>query len=448
VTQLAERIWSKLLGQHSSSSPLHVLVAFSGGLDSTVLLHAIAHGARAHCARLRAMHINHQLHERAPAWETHCAEAARELEIDFCSRFIRIVDRPQEGIEAAARRERYEAFRDVLEPDEVLVTAHHADDQFETVLLALLRGSGVDGLAAMPALQRFGLGWHARPMLDCTRDEIAQWATENSLRWIDDPSNVNSRFDRNYLRHEVLPRLRARWPSAAHSAVRTAAHLGEAAELLESVAAHDLAAASVAGCLKVSALESLTASRRRNLLRYWLHTHDVRAPSTRKLAALEHDMIAAESDRSPCVDWDDIEVRRHRGLLYCARRVPSVPIESEWSWRARPVDVGSGLLRAEIAHGRGLSRAKLADRLQVKPRIGGEMLRLPGHTHRRELKKLLQETNVLPWWRDRVPLIFSAETLVAVADMWVNADFAAAPEEEGVQIVWEGRPPLEAVLAD
>ena len=446
---LSERVWSTLLEQNSSHSSLQILVAFSGGLDSTVLLHTLAADARKHDARVRAIHVDHQLHAQSADWERHCATVAQTLGVEFESRRVRIADRPEEGIESAARRARYEALCEALRPDEILVTAHHADDQLETVLLALMRGSGVDGLAAMPRVQRFGIGWHIRPLLECTRDEIESWATAHALQWIDDPSNVNSRFDRNYLRGEVMPRLRTRWPSAAHSAVRTASHLGEAAKLLEGLAQEDLAGAAVARCLKVEALRMLAPARRRNLLRYWLASQGVRAPSTRKLAVLEHDMLMASEERSPCVDWDDVEVRRHRGLLYCGPKLSVCRDRIErWPWATEVLERASGLLRAEIAHGQGLARGRLASELQIRSRKGGEVLRLPGHAHRRPLKKLLQEADVLPWWREHVPLIFSGDDLVAVADLWINADFAASREEEGVRIVWEHRPAIEAVVAD
>lgn len=419
-----------------------VLVAFSGGLDSAVLLHALAESDR----RVRAVHINHQLHPDAGHWLAHCERIARELRIEFSAPLVRVPPNPAEGVESAARRVRYEALRAMLRVDEALLTAHHADDQLETVLLALLRGSGVDGLAAMPRCQRFGTGWHVRPLLGFTRDELSDWARERNLKWLDDPSNDSTRFDRNYLRAVVVPRLRERWPSAARAAVRTAGHLGEAAQLLDDMAARDGVAANVGRCLDVAELAALAPARRRNLLRYWLDSRGARAPSTRKLAALEHDMLAADDDRTPCVDWDEVEVRRHRGLLYCMPRIPH-KIESgvEWSW-TEPLALagGSGLLRAEIAHGRGLARAKLPQKLTIGARTGGEWLRLPGHRHRRQLKKLLQEANVLPWWRDRLPLLFAGDALVAVADLWINAEFAASVGDEGVRIVWDERPPIEA----
>jgi len=419
-----------------------LLIAFSGGLDSTVLLHALAHPPR---GRVRAVHVNHGLHPEAGAWQRHCERVARALEVEFHARTVTVPADADQGVESAARGVRYDALRALLAPGETLLTAHHADDQLETVLLALMRGSGVDGLASMPRCRRFGEGWHARPLLEFTRDELVQWARAQGLAWLDDPSNDSARFDRNYLRHAVIPALRTRWPAAAHAASRSASHFATASALLDGVAAHDLASAAVGACLKVSALRLLDAARRRNLLRYWLKSCGARSPSTRKLAALEHDMLHADPDRLPCVHWDDVEVRRHRDLLYCMRSLPHSPVELEWPWRSPLVLAGiPGVLHAQIAHGRGLRRAALPDRLHVRPRTGGERLRLPGHAHRRELKKLLQEANVLPWWRERLPLIYAGDTLIAVADLWIAAEYAAGADEEGVVLIWEERPRMEA----
>lgn len=448
-----ENLWTTLEQLLPSAATGELLVAFSGGLDSTVLLHALTARtpflvAEARRARVRAVHVNHQLHPAAAAWQEHCDRVAREWGVPFATRTVTIPTAAAEGIESAARTARYEALRSMLRPGETLVTAHHADDQLETVLLALMRGSGVDGLAAMPVCRRFGTGWHLRPLLEYTRDALTQWASEQGLSWLDDPSNDSTRFDRNFLRAAVVPRLRERWPSAARAVVRSAAHLGEAASLLDEVAARDFSSATLGQCLKVAVLRALDPPRRRNLLRYWLAACGARAPSTRKLAALEHDMLAAEEDRSPCVDWDEIEVRRHRGLMYCIKRMPTDAAAGlDWSWNS-PLQLGerSGLLRAEIAHGDGIARSKLPDRVHIATRQGGETLRLRGHAHHRSLKNLLQEANVLPWWRDRLPLVYVDGELAAVADLWVNAEFAAEDREEGVRIVWEHRPQIEGVV--
>jgi tRNA(Ile)-lysidine synthase len=317
----------------------------------------------------------------------------------------------------------------MLGPAEVLLTAHHADDQLETVLLNLVRGAGVRGLAAMPVLQRFGRGLHARPLLDLDREALHAWARAQSLAWIEDASNANERFDRNYLRQTVVPLLRARWPSIAHAAARSARHLGEAAKLLDAVAEEDLRTVAADQCLDLSKLESLTSIRRRNVLRSWLRHHGARAPSTRKLASIEHDILHAAYDRTPAIECDGLTIRRHRARLYCTPPLPAVPAESlTWSPEI-PLELpGLGRLIA-TRHERG-------DRTWiVRFREGGETL--ARNAHHQRLKKLLQELDVLPWWRGLLPLIYENDELLAVGDLWSRADARVA-------IQWENRPGLLA----
>lgn len=421
-------------------------IALSGGLDSTVLLHALAIGQRRYA--LRAIHVDHQLHPDSGRWRDHCAQIAQAAGVPFVSEQVAVSVNAGSGVEAAARTARYAALKRRLGPRETLLTAQHADDQLETVLLALLRGAGVNGLAAMPVCQAFGGGWHVRPLLPFTRVQLEAWAREEKLTWLEDPANDNPRFSRNYLRHEIIPALRKRWPDAANSARRSAAHLGEAGELLASLAVADLAGAAVGSCLRVDALARLEPARRRNVLRYWLRTLGARAPSTQKLAALEHDMLSAQDDRSPWVTWDDFEVRRHRGLLYGHQQlICFAAADSTLEWDLREsllLPAGLGQLRTENTAGLGLARERLPETLRVSFRRGGESLQLAGHAHRRELKKLLQESDILPWWRERIPLLYAERRLVAVGDLWIADQFAARTDEPGMRVVWDGRPAMEA----
>lgn len=413
-------------------------IALSGGLDSTVLLHALANIVREQPGvfALRAAHIDHQLQSQSAHWREQCERLAAARGIEFVHRTVCVTASQSMGIEAAARAARYDALRSLLLPGEVLLTAHHADDQLETVLLALTRGAGVSGLAAMPVCQPFGPGWHLRPLLAFSRSELEQWARQQGLSWIDDPSNDDRHFSRNYLRHQVIPLLRQRWPGIERSVVRSASHLAEAGGLLDGLARQDLAAAAVGECLQVAALAALDAARRHNLLRYWLRIRGARLPSTRKLLALEHDMLRAQEDRLPCVQWDDFEVRRHRGLLYAGKQLPAMtglPEPLAWLWRnALTLPAGLGRLEMVPVHGGGLALARLPECLQVAFRSG--------QPQQRKLKKLLQEAPILPWWRDRVPLIYAAGQLVAVADLWIAGELAAGPEEPGAGILWRDRP--------
>ena len=422
-------------------------MGLSGGRDSTALLHAMALIVSEYPQfQLRAVHIDHQLQAASATWSAHCERACADLGVPFAME--RVVPDPQfpEGVEAAARAVRYEALRGQLRPGETLLTAHHADDQLETVLLALARGSGISGLSAMPEIKPFANGWHMRPMLEFSRAEVQEWADAAGLAWIDDPSNELPRFDRNYLRREVLPALQRRWPAIARSVARSATHVGEARDLLDQLAQADLLQAEVGRCVDVRVLETLSPARRGNLLRHWLASNGARMPSTRKLATLEHDILSAAADRVPRAHWDDVEVRRYGELLYCERARPALDTSwsMSWDWSA-PLSLPGKLggLHAATVQGHGLAVDRLPRQLHISWRQGGEKLRLPGRSHRSYLKNLLQEAHMLPWWRERLPLIYAGKTLVAVADLWVAAEFFT-DDTAAVRIVWEQRPELFA----
>jgi tRNA(Ile)-lysidine synthase len=428
-----------------------VCVAFSGGLDSTVLLHAMA---LLPGYQLRAAHIDHGLHADSSRWRAHCEQQARLLQVELISQSVSVEHIEDLGLEAAARAARYRALSNILRPGEYVLSAHHADDQLETVLLALMRGAGLPGLSAMPAVQPFATGWLARPLLGFTRAELDQWARAEGLTWLSDPSNDNLALDRNFLRRMIVAPMRERWPSAAHTATRSSEHLLAASRALDQLAALDANGALVGECLDVERLRVLDPERRRNLLRYWIRGRGARAPSTRKLFSIEHDMLAAGPDRIPCMGWDGWEIRRYRQLLYCEPRLPALDLQQQFEWRATQalaLPPGLGELHLEAAaHSEStaasaaLSAAKVGDLLQVRFRVGGESLQPAGDGMHRKLKKLLQSAAILPWWRDRLPLIYAQGQLVAVGDLWIAAEFMACATEPARSIVWKRRPPIES----
>jgi tRNA(Ile)-lysidine synthase len=427
-----------------------VCVAFSGGLDSTALLHAMARlraASRISGLRLRAVHVDHGLHADSSSWRVHCERQAGSLQVELISRTVRVEQIEKIGLEAAARAARYQALSQVIRAGEYLLSAHHADDQLETVLLALMRGAGLPGLSAMPAIQQFASGWLARPLLAFTRAELEEWARAERLTWLSDPSNENLSLDRNFLRHEIITPLRERWPAAAHTASRSTEHLQAASKALEQLAALDGDGALVGECLDVDRLRALDPERRRNLLRYWIRLRGARAPSTRKLSAIEHDMLAASADRIPCMGWDGWEIRRHRELLYCEPRLPDINLDQRLQWRATDLlslPSGLGELRLISSASGGLSAAKVGETLQVRFRAGGESLQPAGDDHHRKLKKLLQAAGILPWWRDRLPLIYARGQLLAVGDLWIESEFMAQEGESARTVVWEHRPRIES----
>ena len=444
LSELQSRIQDRRGGLTPIQPGAALCVAFSGGLDSTVLLHAFARlAAGDDDYRVRAVHVDHGLHADSTLWRDHCARQAQALNVEFTSIKVDVLDRAELGLEAAARDARYGAFSENLRDGEFLLSAHHADDQLETLLLALMRGAGVIGLAAMRAMEPLARGWLARPLLSFTRAELEEWARAEGLQWLTDPSNDNLALDRNFMRHRVVTSLRERWPSVARTTLRSTRHLQEAAANLEQLAELDATDAIVEQCLSVERWAALVPERRRNLLRYWIRRRGARVPSTRKLAAIEHDMLAASADRVPCMEWDGWEIRRHRGLLHCEPQRPALNAEQTLQWQttaALTLPAELGRLRIEPTQARGLSMDRLAETLTVRFRAGGESLQPVGDGMHRKLKKLLQSAAILPWWRTRLPLIYCGEQLLAVGDLWIAAEFAARDGEAAFTIVWDDKP--------
>ena len=429
-------------------------VAFSGGLDSQVLLHALAAGRERLPAPLAALHVNHNLQPDAPAWAEHCRAVCAALGVEYRVLSVQAEAKPGESPEAAARAARYRALAGAVPPGGVLLTAHHQDDQAETLLLQLLRGAGPKGLAAMPekwgqtpippAMQdvshcRKKLGsdpiFLLRPLLDVSRDELHDYARRHALTWVEDPSNARTDYDRNFLRHEILPRLRERWPSAGATLARAARHQAEAAALLEELAELDLAGQAP---LSVSTLLSLNVPRRANLLRQWLYVQGASMPSAAVLERIDRDVLHAAPDAEPLVCWGDVRLRRYRDRLY----LDDVHEEGDPSrcldWRpGHPLVLPGGQLSAVAAQGEGVAARHLPDApLQVRFRQGGEALRPAGRREHHTLKHLFQEAGVPPWERARAPLIYRGDALLAVAGYWVNAEFQARADEPGMRFMW------------
>lgn len=414
------------------------VVAYSGGCDSHVLLHALHTLAP---ARLRAIHVNHQLQPAAGAWSVHCAQVCAGLQIPLQIETIDVVRSGEESVEAAARRQRYQRLLAHVGADDVLVTAHHEDDQAETVLLQLLRGAGAHGLAAMSALQPFGTSRHARPLLGFSREVLAAYARAQNLSWIDDTSNRDEHMSRNFLRAQVLPLLETRWPAAARTIARTAAHSGDIAVMLDEIGDHDLARCVDRDTqhLSIDALRTLSAPRQRNLVRHWIRRHGFRAPSAQHLEQILQ-MARQETDSGlACVDWPEAEVHRYRDALIVRARTPAPDSGMALPWQPpQAIDVpGTGWrLRAIETTGEGVSRARLAQApVTVRLRQGGERCQLAGHAQHHQLKKLLQEAGVPPWERERLPLIYVGDELAAIGDRWLCAPFAAQTGEPGWRIV-------------
>lgn len=424
-------------------------VGYSGGLDSSVLLHALAQVRDQLGGELRAIHVNHHMQAQADAWQAHCQQVCAGLKLPLVCRGLTVVPVQGESLEALARQRRYAAYRELLRAGDMLLLAQHQDDQLETFLLQAMRGAGLRGLAAMPALAACGAGQLLRPLLDFTRVELQAWAQTQDFDWLDDPSNADTRFDRNYLRQRVLPSIRERWPAAAETVSRSARHCGEALELLLNQAAADWEQCAEAGgaSLAIAALRKLGKPRAKNLLRHWLERLNLPPPPAHKLEQVFTEMLTARADRNPCVVWEGAELRRYRQQLYAMPPLAEAPAGGQ---RLRPgieLELGPGLgsLSLQAVSGEGVSaEACPADGFVVGFRGGGEVCRPAGRAHRRPLKKWLQDFGVLPWMRERLPLIYAGEDLVAVAGLWVCAPFTAGRGEPGLRICWQSHPRLQA----
>lgn len=421
-----------------------LLVGFSGGRDSTVLLHALSQGP---VRALRSVHVNHGLQAGAGAFARHCAEMATRLGVTHGELAVTVARNGGHGLEAGARDARYQALREHLRPGEWLLTAHHGEDQLETVLLHLLRGSGMRGLAGIPRALPFGRGRLCRPLLEAPGEALEAYGQSVlkplGLSWLTDPMNGDLAYDRSYLRQAVIPPLRRRFPAVAEAVGRAAVLAGESAGLLEELARFDALEVAVGDTLSVPELAALSAPRQQNLLRWLARERGWSTPPERRLRAGLAQLLTAGSARQPVLAWSGHEIRRFRHRLHWldagVPRWDPAGTPLEWSGTA-PLSLGPGRGTLALTEGPGgLTPRVVAGGLRVVFRSGGERVRPGGDLHHRTLKYLFQARGVLPWMRAHIPLIFAGEELAAVANLW-TADWAAAPS--GWQVVWSGHAPI------
>lgn len=417
-------------------------VAFSGGLDSTVLLHSLATIRDHISASVEAIHVDHGWSEQSILWSQQCALQAETLGI-ACN-VVKVDAKPLSGEspEAAARHARYGAFASLIGEGDILLTAHHQGDQGETLLLQLFRGAGPKGLAAMPTMAPFASGDLLRPLLGFTQASLRAYAEQHALSWIDDPSNFDVGYDRNYLRHEVLPVLEERWPSLMPVLSRSASHFAESAHLLDVLAAQDLALAKGGqpGTLSIDYLRKMERARSRNLIRFWLRQQSLPLPDSARLQRIVSEVLNARQDAMPLVDWSGCEVRRYRDDLFSMSPLEAIPADYSVQWdMQQPLILPGklGQLDAVSSKGQGL-KADLCEQntLSVKFRVGGERCQPRGRQHSHSLKNLLQEQGIPPWQRDRMPLLAVEGVLAHVASLWDCEPFVTMADEAGIIVKW------------
>lgn len=409
-----------------------ICVALSGGADSVALLHALAElRASSPQLELSALHVHHGISPNADAWAAFCVARCRDLDIPIQLLRVEVDRSSREGLEAAARRVRYAAFAQV--DADWLALAQHRDDQAETLLLNLLRGSGVSGLAAMPEERPLtgGIATLARPLLSLPRAVIVDWLRARNLSWIEDESNDDVRLRRNFLRREVLPLMACSFPDPGAALARAANHLGENQLLAAEIAQEDAQVAVVDGALCLTTLARLSVSRRANLMRHWLQAHGARMPDARYLAEILRQLATSAADRAPAFRVDGLHLQATRGRLHCLPAAAAA--ESVRIWQHEPsLDWQGGQVRFAVTTGHGLSQQALAGtRLELRVRRGGEVLQPDPRRPRRALKKLLQEAGLPLWQRAMLPLLWSDDRLVWVAGIGCDAAVRAAPGEAG-----------------
>lgn len=439
----------------SSASPdSPIAIAFSGGLDSSVLLH-LAHGyAASRGIALFAFHIHHGLSPNADLWLASCEQACARLGVHFTARHVELRHRDKGGVEEAARIARYAALGELCRMHAIplLLTGHHRNDQAETVLLQLLRGSGVAGLSGMDAANTaedlLGGGTPAvgRPLLALSRQQLEAVAAQAALVYVDDESNMDPRYARNALRHHVMPALSEYFPGFQERIARAAQHAQSATRLLNVLAKSDFDDCADGDCIDLNRLRHLDADRIDNLLRYWLGLRRVRMPSTSWLDELRTQLLGAKSDAQLCVTHPDGHVRRYRDRVYLTRRddidpATVAPIAFRWDGEIeRHFPLYRGRLLFERAE-EGLDAAWLRSTpLSIRYRQGGETLKLAANRPTRSLKHHYQALDVPPWKRERAPLVCTEERLLFAAEIGMNSAHFDTTSSMPIRLRWQADP--------
>ncbi len=424
-----------------------VKIAYSGGADSTVLLYLLVRLRQQVKFRLTALHVNHGIHVQSDNWQDQCAKFCQSHDVEFRTIQLNLGNCENRVSEAKARTARYDWLKSQLETGDLLLTAHHRDDQVETVLLNWMRGAGPRGLSAMQSVQEFPPGILVRPLLDCSRSQIIEFTKTWGLSCIDDPANDDLTYDRNYLRHVVLPSLTQRWPEAHRQIEKSSEHLAKTRGLLDDLARLDMLASetqdgsflSTVCPLSVNHLKTLGKARQINLIRYWTRENVKSEPGRRALDEFIHIAFALDKKFAELA-WANRRIFRYQNALFLVRKPHSTeslaPIEWDLQAPLRLEQVGIQLVPTSVK-GCGLDPNKLTERVNVSFRRGSERIVLPGRRHSSSLKKLFQLHFIPPWERGLLPLVYCKDTLAAVVPWLVADPFRVDNDKYGIVIELE-----------
>ena len=444
---LLQQTLDRLLQQQGIglNQPITLVLGLSGGMDSVVLLHALSSICAANPVyKLKAIHVNHQLQSSADDWQQFCGDLCQKWQVPYESVTVDVDIKKGEGVEAAARKARYNAFKNKLNTNDILLTAHHLDDQIETVFLKLLRGTGVDGAAGIRPVTTFNGHYLLRPLLNVRRAALEAYAMQNHLPWINDPSNEETVYDRNYLRHEVLPLIEKRWPAYRQTVGRFSRHMQQVSDLVQEIAQQDFETVYDAEkqCLNIDKLTTLSLPRRHNTIRFWIKQHSDTIPSVEQLDQINTAIIARE-DAAPVVKWANVELRRFKNGLYLLNEpLQKMAIDfsvtlQNWKPGEKLTIPGYGFLSLVETKNDGLKPSCLANaELTIKFRQGGERCTPVSRQKSQTLKKLFQEYNIPPWKRNSIPLVYINQEIAAAVGVFYCKPFAAE-DEVGLKIVCE-----------
>lgn len=394
-------------------------VAYSGGMDSHVLLHLLATHRNQFSQTIKVVHVDHQLQSQSADWVVHCQQISNDLQLPFHGLTVNVTNIPQSGLESAARTARYQAINQLIGHDAVLLTGQHLQDQAETLMLQLLRGAGNRGLGAMKAVTTWQQMTIIRPFLGVSRQALSEYATTHQLKWIDDPSNQDSEINRNFLRHHIWPVLQQRWPAINQNLARSAENLQESQLLLNELAETDLLHINADfkdGSLQIDKLLELREPRQRNVLRYVMHKLNILLPSRVNLQRILDEVCQTAMDAQPEVRWGGFIARRYQNRLYLGRETsPGRVLKSLMIYDQQPILLDEHQkLVWQPQRGSGIRSELFRAGLTLKFRQGGEKIQLAGKTHHQSLKKLFQHWQIPVWQRDKIPLLFDDKQLIAI----------------------------------
>jgi tRNA(Ile)-lysidine synthase len=427
------------LSQHTKPNQ-RLLLGLSGGLDSCVLLHLLSQARATIPFDLQAMHVHHGISPNADIWATFCQAQCAALNVPLTIVKVQLDEQSKLGLEGQARQLRYDAlFNNALQADFVL-SAHHQDDQAETLLLQLFRGAGLKGLASMAAAdERRRL---LRPLLNVPRSSLEGYAKQHCIDWCEDESNSNTQYERNFVRHDVLPLLSTRNPAIKQALARTAAHAAEASDLLNDLAALDAAHLLENNSLCTQGLAALDAARARNALRWWMAMQDVNMPSADALSEMHQQLMTAKADANIDItlqlkNQQTIKLKRYKQRAYLVKPAVTASFDLVWNGETALDLPNGGTLVFTQVQGSGLALKLGMSKLRISQRNGGENFKPNALRPTRTLKHLLQEANMPPWQRENLPLVYWQDTLAFVPGIGISHELQAGPKEDGLHIDWQ-----------